>query len=246
MSFFRELGVPLHEEPGGKLFPGLEPLAGRAGRTPARGQRPAARRCSPAIACTRSIEPDAGSRFRPHTARLKRHESSSRPAANRCRRAAATAPASAFAKRLGHSLVATTPGLVPLTMSSDSHFHAQLSGVSHPAEIAVWVDGRVAIRLTGSLLWTHFGISGPLALDASRHWLRARSEGGSAALDQLNFYPGLDVRRSRPAPDDDRAHASPDLRSKTRSRPAAETSGRCRRRWCAPSWPDSGSMARRR
>jgi predicted Rossmann fold flavoprotein len=32
-------------------------------------------------------------------------------------------------------------------------------------------------RLQGPLLWTHFGISGPVALNLSRHWHRARLEG---------------------------------------------------------------------
>ncbi len=35
----------------------------------------------------------------------------------------------------------------------------------------------VAARVAGSLLWTHFGISGPAALDLSRHWLRAAARG---------------------------------------------------------------------
>jgi predicted Rossmann fold flavoprotein len=43
-------------------------------------------------------------------------------------------------------------------------------------ELTVWVDGRVSTRLNGSLLWTHFGISGPVAMNASRHWLRAEIE----------------------------------------------------------------------
>jgi predicted Rossmann fold flavoprotein len=54
--------------------------------------------------------------------------------------------------------------------------HRELSGVSQDAELAVWIDGRVSTRLRGSLLWTHFGISGPVALNASRHWLRAEIE----------------------------------------------------------------------
>jgi predicted Rossmann fold flavoprotein len=53
----------------------------------------------------------------------------------------------------------------------------------------VWVDGTVAIRLTGALLWTHFGISGPVALNASRHWLRARLDGRPVAL-TISFRPG--------------------------------------------------------
>ena len=53
----------------------------------------------------------------------------------------------------------------------------------------VWVDGRISTRLTGPLLWTHFGISGPVALNASRHWLRAAIEGREVRL-TATFYPG--------------------------------------------------------
>jgi predicted Rossmann fold flavoprotein len=57
------------------------------------------------------------------------------------------------------------------------------------------------------LLWTHFGISGPAALDASRHWLRAELEGGAPSL-AADLAPGerfetlearwLDLTRQQP------------------------------------------------
>ena len=53
----------------------------------------------------------------------------------------------------------------------------------------MWIDNAVAVRLTGALLWTHFGISGPVALNASRHWFRARLEGRPVAV-TANFRPG--------------------------------------------------------
>jgi predicted Rossmann fold flavoprotein len=61
--------------------------------------------------------------------------------------------------------------------------------VSHDAEISVWLSGRIAHRVSGSLLWTHFGISGPAALDVSRHWTRATQEGLDVQL-TLSFVPG--------------------------------------------------------
>jgi predicted Rossmann fold flavoprotein len=94
-----------------------------------------------------------------------------------------------IARRLGHSIVPTTPALAPLLLDPADGVHAAVSGVSHDVELAVWVDGAIAIRLTGALLWTHFGISGPVALNASRHWLRARLEGRPAAL-TVNLRPG--------------------------------------------------------
>ena len=45
--------------------------------------------------------------------------------------------------------------------------------MSHLAALTLR-DGDTPASLAGSLLWTHFGISGPVALNLSRHWHRAR------------------------------------------------------------------------
>ncbi len=94
-----------------------------------------------------------------------------------------------LARSLGHSVVPTTPGLVPLVL--DDEFHAGLSGISQEVELSVVSPGEKPVRISGSLLWTHFGISGPAVLDASRHWLRARLEGQPAAI-VANLLPGRD------------------------------------------------------
>src|SRR5262245_53749542 len=39
------------------------------------------------------------------------------------------------------------------------------------------------------MLWTHFGVSGPVMLNASRHWLRLRVEGRQAAV-VISVVPG--------------------------------------------------------
>ena len=67
--------------------------------------------------------------------------------------------------------------------------HRALAGVSQDVELTIWIDGAAATRLTGALLWTHVGISGPVAMNASRHWLRAQLEGRTASI-TLNFFPG--------------------------------------------------------
>jgi predicted Rossmann fold flavoprotein len=55
--------------------------------------------------------------------------------------------------------------------------------------LTVWVDGAVAARVHGALLWTHFGVSGPAVLDASRHWLRAHLEARPVRV-TINLCPG--------------------------------------------------------
>ena len=91
-----------------------------------------------------------------------------------------------LAKALGHSCVETTPALAPLLV--DDPVCGRLSGVSLPAELRMRVDGKVVLILQGALLWTHFGVSGPLALDVSRHWLRARLDTPDVEL-QLSLCP---------------------------------------------------------
>ena len=93
-----------------------------------------------------------------------------------------------LARALGHHVTPTVPALVPLILDS-SMFHASLSGLSHNVELTTVMDGRAVDRRTGSLLWTHFGISGPVVMDASRFWTLATNQGMRVDL-HGNFVPG--------------------------------------------------------
>jgi predicted Rossmann fold flavoprotein len=95
----------------------------------------------------------------------------------------------AMAASLGHRVVPTTPALVPLVL--DGAFHSGLSGVSHEAALSIAGGGLRTITLRGPLLWTHFGASGPVVLDASRHWHRAKLEGRDVEV-RLSFVPSRD------------------------------------------------------
>ena len=92
-----------------------------------------------------------------------------------------------LARSLGHIVTHTHAALVPMVLQQH-FFHASLSGVSHEAQITTLAAGKPADRRRGSLLWTHFGVSGPLAMDASRHWLAARDAGLAPAW-QISFLP---------------------------------------------------------
>ncbi len=84
---------------------------------------------------------------------------------------------------LGHSLVAPVPALTPLV--SPDPFCNGARGVTTDAALTLWVDGRKAERLEGSLLFAHFGLSGPVALDLSRHWHRAEGRARKVTIDFL-------------------------------------------------------------
>jgi len=93
-----------------------------------------------------------------------------------------------LACRLGHHVTATVPALVPLVLD-DRMFHKAISGLSHHVELTTVVNSRKVDRRTGSLLWTHFGISGPVVMDMSRFWTLGHEQGETVEV-YGNFLPG--------------------------------------------------------
>ena len=100
-----------------------------------------------------------------------------------------------FARRHGHQVTRTVPALVALVLDS-ACFHRTLSGLSQEVQLTTVVQGKSIDRRRGSLLWTHFGISGPVVMDASRFWTRARAAGHPVEL-FVNFLPGRTVEQAR-------------------------------------------------
>ena len=188
IAFFREIGVSLHEEAGGKLFPDTnrarDVLAALLRENEAVGAQLASGHR------VLDVEPSAeGFRIVTDRGPLQAAAVVLATGGQSLPKSGSDGAGFEIARRLGHTLVPTTPALAPLLLASTDAVHADVSGVSHDVELAVWIDGAVAIRLSGSLLWTHFGISGPVALNASRHWLRAQLEGRPVAM-TANLRPG--------------------------------------------------------
>jgi predicted Rossmann fold flavoprotein len=91
----------------------------------------------------------------------------------------------ALARALGHTVTNTFPALVPLIVTP-GHWITAISGTSVDAELAVKsATGKVIQRHRGSMLFTHFGLSGPVVLDISRHWIASQP-----ATLAANFLPG--------------------------------------------------------
>ncbi len=188
VAFFREIGVALHEEEHGKLFPDtnrartvLDALLSEADRSGVRilpGHRVTGiERCdsrfrissSAGMFTAATVVLATGGRSLPKTG--------------------SDGGGYALAQHLGHTMIPTTPALVPLVLDGD--FHSLLAGVSHDAQLTLRAEGRKAVRIRGSMLWTHFGISGPVVLDASRHWHRARTEDRAVTVSAC-FLPDED------------------------------------------------------
>jgi hypothetical protein len=91
-----------------------------------------------------------------------------------------------LAQSFGHSMVETTPALTPLTCQDDDL--KSLSGITLEARLTLVVDGKRFFSCRDSFLFTHFGFSGPAALDISRHYLQAHGKNQIMA----NFIPDHD------------------------------------------------------
>jgi predicted Rossmann fold flavoprotein len=98
-----------------------------------------------------------------------------------------------LARALGHTVTKTFPALVPLVVTK-GHWITEISGVSMDAELAVKsLTGRVLERRNGSMLFTHFGLSGPVVLDISRHWIANQPATISANFLRGQTFESLDA-----------------------------------------------------
>lgn len=178
VAFFEDLGVPLKREETGKLFPvsnqardvidallraaeeaGVEVITGMRVESLERGFV-----INDAIRADRVILA-VGGRSVPKTG--------------------SDGSGYALVKLFGHTATKTFPALVPLVVTK-GHWITEISGTSVEAELAVKSPtGRVVQRHRGSMLFTHFGLSGPVVLDISRHWIASQP-----ATLAASFLPG--------------------------------------------------------
>jgi len=90
-------------------------------------------------------------------------------------------------KLLGHKLIPTFPALTPL-MTEDGDWKS-LAGISFNVRLALWVNQKKDISFEGGFLFTHFGFSGPTALNISRYWCDAKNSGQNPVI-TADFLPG--------------------------------------------------------
>ena len=96
-----------------------------------------------------------------------------------------------IAARLGHSCTPLTPSLIPI--ESSSKLCGELMGLSLK-NVAVKIinkSGKVLYSDFGEMLFTHFGVSGPIILSASAH---IRDEKISELTLSIDLKPALDEK----------------------------------------------------
>jgi predicted Rossmann fold flavoprotein len=101
----------------------------------------------------------------------------------------ATGDGYGLGKEVGHTVRTPLPALVPLRAVES--WLAGVQGLSlRNVKAALWINGRKKQEEFGELLFTHFGLSGPIILTLSREAARALEEGAETEV-RVNLKPAL-------------------------------------------------------
>ena len=191
MDFFEELGVPLKTERGNRVFPvsdraadivsalekacrqsGVDFLHKRATEVLAEDGVIVGVRCGDTVFNAMSVLIATGGKSYPGTG--------------------SDGDGYKFAAVLGHTVTPLKPSLVPLV--SEEEYCGEMTGL-YLKNVAVSVKDtkkdKVIFREQGEMLFTHFGVSGPLILSASSH-IRDMDRGRYKIL--IDMKPALDFQ----------------------------------------------------
>lgn len=95
-----------------------------------------------------------------------------------------------FAKKAGHTITKLSPALVPLEIKES--FCKELQGLALKNIQATVLDkGKELYSGFGEMLFTHFGVSGPLILSASSFYAKKKKDNQSNAVLRLDLKPAL-------------------------------------------------------
>lgn len=96
-----------------------------------------------------------------------------------------------LAKETGHAMMECSPSLVPFRVRED--WCRELMGVSlRNVSLSLRQGGREIFRDFGEMLFTHFGVSGPLVLSASSYYV-SKCRGEAELL--IDLKPALDAQQ---------------------------------------------------
>ena len=95
-----------------------------------------------------------------------------------------------FLRELGHTIVEPSPDIVPIMVRED--WVKELSGVSLSfMKITFYLDGKKQFSKTGKILFTHFGLSGPLILNSAKNIKILLDKGIVTA--HIDLYPDTNI-----------------------------------------------------
>ncbi len=193
-AFFNENGVATKEERGGRIFPASDDSASVVGAL-----ERYVKRHGVDVMLNSRVETILAGDKRDRVTGVKLKRSGMTIAAGKVILATgglsypgtgSTGDGYSMAERLGHTIVPLKPALVPL--ETEEEFPKRLQGLSlENVEATVYCDGRRTAREFGDMLFTHFGISGPIILKLSGSIVDRLDKKQKVVL-SLNLKPALD------------------------------------------------------
>jgi predicted Rossmann fold flavoprotein len=97
-----------------------------------------------------------------------------------------------LAESVGHTIVPIRPALVPIKTAGQ--VARRLQGLSlSDARVRVWIEGKKRAEVSGEMIFTHFGLSGPMILSLSRQIVDALRLKQEVEL-SIDLEPDLDER----------------------------------------------------
>jgi len=98
-----------------------------------------------------------------------------------------------LARRVGHSVVKARPALVSLETKGD--LAQKLQGLNlKNVKATVWVNGKKRADDFGEMIFTHFGLSGPIILTLSREVVRELQDKNRVEV-SIDLKPALDEQK---------------------------------------------------
>ena len=98
-----------------------------------------------------------------------------------------------LARSLGHTIVPVRPALVPLETEGD--LAQQLQGLTlKNVRATIWVNGKKSGEDFGEMIFTHFGLSGPIILTLSRIVVDALYQKSKVEI-SIDLKPALDEQK---------------------------------------------------
>ncbi len=197
ISFFEERGVQTKSERGGRVFP-----AGNEARLVVRALKDWAAECGARTRCKAKVTELVIVEGRVTGVRVENKSGTDLLEADAVILAAGGASypvtgsdgsGATLAAAAGHRIVPLRPALVPLETAGNTA--RRMQGLSlRNVGLEVYIEGRKRDSHFGELLFTHFGVSGPIVLSASRSIVPALEENRKVTL-ALDLKPALEHRK---------------------------------------------------
>jgi predicted Rossmann fold flavoprotein len=96
-------------------------------------------------------------------------------------------------RELGHKVTNIRPALVPVETKGDTAKNLQGLSLKN-VKVNVWIDGKKTDEEFGEMLFTHFGLSGPIVLSLSRRHNEAIQQKKNVVF-SIDLKPALDEQK---------------------------------------------------